>query len=130
MEKRNVSGDSRLYAAKDDEIKLITVDHSYVQSLVESGSITPEQAQNHPDKNIITRAVGIDNEVIADHFVISDEADMLLLCSDGLSNMLDEHEMLRIISAPGGITSITSELVHRANVAGGTDNITAVLVKL
>lgn len=124
------TGDSRLYAVKGDNIRLITIDHSYVQTLVDSGAITQEEAQSHPDKNIITRAIGIKDDVLCDHFLLSDDVDMLLLCSDGLSNMLEADEILRIVSTPGSITSGASELIRQANIAGGTDNITAILIKL
>ena len=123
-------GDSRLYAVSGDRLCQITVDHSYVQALVDSGSISEGEATNHPDKNIITRAVGIRNSVTPDAFLISDYPDSLLLCTDGLTNMVDGNGILAAITSPKNVTGTVTELIRHANEGGGKDNITAVLIKL
>ncbi len=123
-------GDSRLYAVSGDRLCQITVDHSYVQALVDSGSISEGEATNHPDKNIITRAVGIRNSVTPDAFLISDFPDSLLLCTDGLTNMVDGNGILAAITSPKNVTGTVTELIRLANEGGGKDNITAVLIKL
>lgn len=123
-------GDSRLYAVSGDRLCQITVDHSYVQALVDSGSISEGEATNHPDKNIITRAVGIRNSVTPDAFLISDFPDSLLLCTDGLTNMVDGDGILAAITSPKNVTGTVTELIRLANEGGGKDNITAVLIKL
>ncbi len=129
-------GDSRLYMIKGSEMTQITHDHSYVQYLVDSGALTEEEAKNHPYKNRITNAVGIKNDTDADIFMVdiqSDESCWFLLCSDGLSGMLDDEELLEIITAPSEceneLTEKTELLINKANEAGGRDNITAILGK-
>ena len=107
-------GDSRLYLIRD-QIEQITKDHSLVEEMVRIGEINREQARNHPDKNIITRAVGASKNVEIDFFDMRLEpGDIILMCSDGLSNMLEDIEIERII---------------RANQNGGKDNIAVVLVE-
>ena len=135
-------GDSRLYLISDNTITQITHDHSYVQHLIDSGSLSEEDARNHPYRNRITRAVGINNELEADIFSVdlsSLDVCYLLLCSDGLSGQLLPEDIYSIISSDLDIdvvTDIASELgdktdrlIDAANAAGGPDNITAVLVK-
>lgn len=123
-------GDSRLYASMGTAIKQITVDHSYVQSLVEMGSISQSDAENHPDKNIITRAIGTKSTVNVDKFILSDYVDSLLLCSDGLSNMISSGKMLDIVCSAQNVTIAVDTMIKSANKNGGTDNITVVLIKL
>lgn len=135
-------GDSRLYLISDNTITQITHDHSYVQHLIDSGSLSVEDARNHPYRNRITRAVGINHELEVDIFSVdlaSLEVCYLLLCSDGLSGQLLPEDIYSIISSDLDIdvvTDIESELsdktdslIDAANAAGGPDNITAVLVK-
>ena len=135
-------GDSRLYLVSDNTITQITHDHSYVQHLIDSGSLTPEDARNHPYRNRITRAVGIKNELESDIFSVElTDLDIcyLLLCTDGLSGQLVPEDIYSIISSDLDIeivTDVESELsdkidrlIGAANDAGGPDNITAVLVK-
>ena len=132
-------GDSRLYLVGEDAITQITHDHSYVQHLVDSGSLTPEEARTHPFRNRITRAVGIWEKLECDIFSVDLselEKCWMLLCSDGLSGMLTEDEILSVVSADGQfadddeeLSSKTEKLIEAANDEGGTDNITAVLVK-
>ena len=124
-------GDSRLYHLHDT-LKQITVDHSLVEEMVQSGEIQNDEMRTHPNKNIITRALGTDTAVQMDCFEIEvQEGDVLLLCSDGLSNMLEDEEIEKIIREH--ITDMKSAgecLVERANEAGGKDNISVVLVRL
>lgn len=122
-------GDSRCYfISKSGEITQVTKDHSYVQDLVDAGEITPEEARTHMYKNIITRAVGSEANVEADIDAIPiGPGDCLLLCSDGLSNMLSDREIADV-AAKGPDAHPEEELVNRANANGGTDNITVVII--
>lgn len=119
-------GDSRAYII-NDTIKQITKDHSFVQLLVDNGRITPEEAENHPDKNIITRAIGIEGfvDVDVDIVDIKDE-DILLLCTDGLNGYVKDDDILKTVKEYGD--SSTEKLVETANLNGGHDNITVVLI--
>ena len=119
-------GDSRAYLISENEIKRITRDHSVVQTLVDNGTITDEEARLHEKKNLITRAVGVDTDVDIefDEIGVSD-GDIILLCSDGLSNMLTDSEIKDIVLSG---ENAESRLIEAANAAGGTDNITAVLI--
>ena len=118
-------GDSRIYLV-NEEIRQLTRDHSVVQSLVESGKITPEDAKVHPRKNVITRAVGAEENVTPDSAVIKlSDGDSLLLCTDGLSNYLDDGDILSIFKNTE-ISAVPEALIERANSNGGGDNITVV----
>lgn len=122
-------GDSRLYLIRD-RIEQITKDHSLVEEMVRIGEINREQARNHPDKNIITRAVGASRKVEIDFFDMRLEPeDIILLCSDGLSNMLEDSEIESIIKSGRDLSEVALELVARANQNGGKDNIAVVLVE-
>lgn len=122
-------GDSRLYLV-NEEIKQITQDHSLVEEMVNLGGIDRESARNHPDKNIITRAVGVKESVIADFFDVPIKSgDRVLLCSDGLTNMLEDKEIHRIIRGYTDIEQAAKELIQAANENGGRDNIAVVLVE-
>ncbi|MBQ8399641.1 MAG: Stp1/IreP family PP2C-type Ser/Thr phosphatase [Clostridia bacterium] len=127
-------GDSRLYYFSDKKAYQITKDHSYVQAMVDSGKMTVAQARNSTRKNIITKAVGIENTVDADVFSVSLEEGMqyFLLCSDGLSNLIDKEDMKRIILQPKELLGLEKKvecLIGLANERGGTDNITAYLIE-
>ncbi len=123
-------GDSRGYHITNGGITQITKDHSAVQELVDSGHITIRQAKLHPNKNVITRAIGVDDEVAPDFFKIKvSQGDLILLCSDGLSNMVDENEIQFEISG-GSIENLPERLIELANSRGGTDNITIVAIQL
>lgn len=124
-------GDSRLYLI-DEDIKQITEDHSLVEAMVRTGEIDKEEARVHPNKNIITRAVGTNHLVSADYFeVCVKPEDILLLCSDGLSNMLEDEEIFSIVKKYSSILEETgNHLVEQANEHGGKDNIGIVLVKI
>lgn len=120
-------GDSRIYLV-NGEIKQLTRDHSVVQSLIESGKITPEDAKVHPRKNVITRALGAEENVAVDSDCINlSDGDTLLLCSDGLTNFLDDKDILTIFQN-NDISAVAERLVEEANKNGGGDNITVVTV--
>jgi len=123
-------GDSRAYLIADGTIEKITSDHSVVEELVKKGTITPEEARFHPDKNIITRAVGTDKLVNSDIYQLdAQENDTVLLCSDGLYEMITDEEILEIISSDDNLDNITQRLIDSANEKGGRDNITVVLIR-
>ena len=120
-------GDSRIYLV-NGEIKQLTRDHSVVQSLIESGKITPEDAKVHPRKNVITRALGAEENVAVDSDCLNlSNGDTLLLCSDGLTNFLDDKDILKAFQN-NDISAVAERLVEEANKNGGGDNITVVTV--
>lgn len=122
-------GDSRLYLI-DDEITQVTKDHSLVAEMVRVGSIKAEDAKKHPDKNIITRAIGASKDVEIDFFEVElKDEDTILMCSDGLTNMVDDDEILRIVKSKDKAEDIAEELIKMANHNGGKDNIGVVVVK-
>lgn len=122
-------GDSRLYVI-GESIRQITRDHSLVQEMVRLGGLDPEKARNHPDKNVITRAIGVDDTVEADFFQIElSEKERILLCSDGLSNMLKDEEILEIVNRGQSLQEDAQALIEAANGNGGLDNIAVVLVE-
>ncbi len=121
-------GDSRLYLI-DDEITQVTEDHSYVGIMMRAGELTKEQAEHHPDKNIITRAIGAAREVKPDFFEVDLEAgDRLLMCSDGLTNMVSDEEILDIFENHE-IGDVADALIEEANENGGKDNITVLVIE-
>lgn len=122
-------GDSRLYVVRD-EITQITEDHSLVEEMVKMGGIGREEARNHPDKNIITRAVGAKDDVEVDFFDWELETgDMVLLCSDGLTNMVDDETIYRILKGDGSLRDRVEKLVETANLNGGRDNISVIVIE-
>jgi len=122
-------GDSRLYLIGRDIVQ-ITRDHSLVEEMVSIGEIEPNEARNHLKKNIITRAVGVEESVVADIFQIEiEKGDKLLLCSDGLSNMVEDYDIKKIVNSCESIEEAVHKLVDKANQNGGKDNISAVLVE-
>ena len=124
------AGDSRAYISDDSEIKQITTDHSIVQEMVALGDITKEQAKTHPQKNIITRALGIREEVEPDYQQIPlDKECLVLLCTDGLTNHLNDEEIHKICSK-NKLDEVAEALVNEANNCGGTDNITVSILKI
>lgn len=124
------AGDSRCYLYRDGVLVQLTRDHSYIQGLVDYGTITPEEAEHHPQRGAITRALGADHRIEPDFTSITvTVGDMLLLCSDGLSKVLSTSEIEDILaSAP--IAALPDFLIAAANEKGGPDNITAVLVEI
>ena len=122
-------GDSRLYLIRDNKIKRITTDHSYIEELVRNGSITREEAEKHPNRHIITRALGCSEELEIDTYVCEMEADdYFVLCTDGLTNMLDEEEIKRTV-VENYPSKACEELVCSAIRNGGDDNITVIVIK-
>ncbi len=125
-------GDSRLYVI-GDSITQITRDHSLVEMMVENGEINPEEARIHPNKNIVTRAIGgTDDNALADFFEIDlHEGDIVLLCSDGLSNMLEDKDIFQIVKQyDSNLEKAAMELVDKANEQGGKDNIAIILMNV
>lgn len=123
-------GDSRAYLIRNDELQQITEDHSLVNELVKSGEISKEMAANHPRKNILTRSIGMPGSVEVDVVTHAWEAgDQLLLCSDGLTNMISEETILAIIKHSRTMADAVNQLIHQANAAGGVDNITVLLIQ-
>lgn len=124
-------GDSRAYILKDGRLKRITRDHSLVEELVMNGTITEEQAMHHPQKNIITRALGVDGIVDIDIQRVDIRAgDTVLLCTDGLTNMLEEDRIERVLVQTQNPDDAAHRLVQMANEAGGQDNVTVLLAKV
>lgn len=122
-------GDSRAYLFRDKKLSQLTKDHSYVQMLVESGYITQQEALVHPHRNIITRAIGTETNLEPD--VWTDELktdDVLLLCSDGLSSSISDEKIADILR--GGIPEAADRLIEASLAAGGTDNISVVIVQM
>lgn len=121
-------GDSRLYICSD-VIKQITVDHSLVEEMIQMGGLDRNNARNHPDKNIITRAIGARSSVDTDLFKVQiKRGDIILLCSDGLTNMVEDETILAVVSGEGTLKSKADRLVEMANENGGRDNISVILV--
>ena len=122
-------GDSRLYVV-NREIRQITRDHSLVEEMIRMGGLDRADARNHPDKNIITRAVGAEDHVEPDFFTVElREGDTVLMCSDGLTNMLEDEEIRMIISGARDLVEKAERLVEAANANGGTDNISVILIE-
>jgi protein phosphatase len=124
-------GDSRLYLIRDGEIRRVTSDHSWVNEQVQSGVIDSEQARNHPLRNVVTRALGgrPDLEVDVQSLELR-SGDRLLLCTDGLTTMLDDEQILRIVLDGEGGVGQTEELIEAANRSGGEDNTTTILLRV
>lgn len=121
-------GDSRLYMLHDGILRQVTVDHSVVQEMVEKGQITIEEARCHPRKHFITRAIGVEGNVRPDFETFElEDGDMLLLCTDGLTNMLTDGEIEAIMQTNAAET-LPKILVETANEKGGEDNITVVVI--
>ena len=122
-------GDSRLYIV-NNEIQQITRDHSLVEEMINLGEIDRRNARTHEKKNIITRAIGVDSEVVADFFEVEySKGDIILMCSDGLSNMIEDEDMKMIINDGNDVSEIANKLIEVANNNGGKDNISVVLVE-
>lgn len=122
------AGDSRAYIANKNNISQITTDHSMVQDLVNQGKITQQEAEHHPNKNIITRAIGVDKRIDIDFDQLDlNDDDTLILCTDGLSNCVSTDDMASDIK-DGQYYAFAERLVKRANNNGGSDNITVVAI--
>jgi protein phosphatase len=122
-------GDSRLYVI-GEEITQITRDHSLVEEMIRMGGIDRGEARNHPDKNIITRAIGAADTVDIDFFSVElKPLEKVLMCSDGLTNMLEDEEIRMIVQGEGSIEGRARELISVANERGGKDNISVILIE-
>lgn len=122
------AGDSRAYIISGDTIKQITKDHSIVQHMVELGQITSEEAKVHPKKNVITRALGVEETIQVDYTEIPfNDGDIIMLCTDGLSNFIDSKQVMEILNS-SNFYEFSDRLVDTANKNGGGDNITVVVI--
>ncbi|MBN2557166.1 MAG: Stp1/IreP family PP2C-type Ser/Thr phosphatase [Clostridia bacterium] len=122
-------GDSRVYSAGNDRIVQQTKDHSYVEELIDCGRITREQARYHPNRNIITRALGLDRDIDVDFFEFDAAAgDIIMLCTDGLTNAVEDCEILEILMNSADPGQAVQKLIDKANERGGRDNITVQLI--
>ncbi len=122
-------GDSRAYLLRDDTMEMITDDHSLVAELVREGRLTPEQAEAHPQRAIVTRALGVDDEVNVDVYTLDvRQGDRVIVCSDGLNTMLRDRDIERVARSQSDPQRAAEALVNAANDAGGEDNITVVIV--
>lgn len=124
-------GDSRAYVFRDGALSRLTQDHSLVEELVRRGKLTEEQAAEHPQRSIITRALGIENDVLVDTWTYPMRAgDVVLLCSDGLTSMIGEDQIAGVLAAESDLDRAGEALIAAANDAGGRDNITVVLFRV
>jgi serine/threonine protein phosphatase PrpC len=125
-------GDSRAYLVRDGQMEQLTDDHSLVNELLKSGKLSPEEAEGHPQRSVITRAVGTDPDVDVDAFTIdAQEGDVFLLCSDGLTDMVDDVDILDLLERHReDLDRAVRSLVAAANRGGGEDNITAVAFRI
>ena len=122
------AGDSRAYLYRDGQLAQLTHDHSYVQELVDCGTITVEEAEHHPQKNIITRALGVDYRLEPEFATAQlHSGDILLLCSDGLTNAVPKEQLEQLLRT-GKFYDLPDLLIRTANENGGPDNITALLL--
>lgn len=116
-------GDSSGYAIKNQKIYKITKDHTLVNLLVSTGELTPEQAKFHPRKNLLTRALGANDPIEIDIFDVDNTVDGLFLCSDGLTNMVADEQIEKVINSKSSIEEQVEKLIKKSNIRGGTDNI-------
>lgn len=124
-------GDSRAYLMQKGILRQVTTDHSYVMELVKSGTITKQEAATHPKRNVITRAIGIKDTVETDMTVLDvEKGDLVLLCTDGLSNMMTEDDLAQMLREKLSIRKKAERLVETANLRGGYDNISLILIEI
>jgi serine/threonine protein phosphatase PrpC len=124
-------GDSRAYLIRDEALEQLTQDHSLVADLIRSGRLTPEEAEEHPQRSVITRALGTDADVDVDTFLVDAKpGDVFLICSDGLTSMVSEEEILKRLGEAEGLEQATKALIKAANKRGGEDNITVILFRI
>jgi PPM family protein phosphatase len=125
-------GDSRAYILRDGELEQLTDDHSLVAELVRGGKLSAEEAEHHPQRSVITRALGTDPDVDVDTFTVeAEDGDVFVLCSDGLTDMVGDDEIGRVLAdSRENLKEAAEELVRRANKAGGQDNITVVAFEM
>ncbi len=124
-------GDSRVYQLRNRRLLQLTKDHSLAQELVDAGLLTPDQARVHPCRNVITRCVGASGDVVPDIYIGSLEpGDILLIVSDGLTGMLEDEHLIRILSSDGGPQHWVDRMITDANRRGAPDNITAIVIRI
>lgn len=124
-------GDSRAYLLRGGRFQQLTKDHSYVQEQVDAGLLTPDQARVHPYSNVITRCVGASGDVVPDiYFGALEQGDIILLASDGLTGMLEDAQLTRILTSEGGPQHWVDRMITEANRRGGLDNITAIIIRI
>jgi protein phosphatase len=125
-------GDSRAYVLRDGELEQLTNDHSLVAELVRGGKLSAEEAEHHPQRSVITRALGTDPDVDVDTFTVeAEDGDVFVLCSDGLTDMVGDDEIGEVLArSRENLKEAAEELVRRANKAGGQDNITVVAFEM
>lgn len=124
-------GDSRIYLVRKGEISQLTEDHTYVNELLKGGTITKEEAEDHPQKNMITRALGGEARVQPDFYQVETEKqDVFILCSDGLYGEVSAGQICQVASAAKSMSDLSVDLVKMANANGGNDNITVVCLKI
>jgi protein phosphatase len=125
-------GDSRAYLVRDGRLEQLTQDHSLVAELVRSGKLTPEEAEAHPQRSVITRALGTDPDVDVDTFAVEPRAgDLFLLCSDGLTTMVDDETIEQLVEEKrGDLDALVKALIRAANKGGGEDNITVIAFEI
>ncbi len=124
------AGDSRAYIIRENQIKQLTKDHSVVQQMIDSGEITKQDAKNHPQKNIITRAVGVHPEVEVDCIQTElKSGDIILMCTDGLTNHVSDENICKIC-LKNKFSEVANKLIYEANKLGGSDNITVSVIKI
>ena len=124
-------GDSRAYLLRNGRFQQLTKDHSYVQEQVDAGLLTPDQARVHPYSNVITRCVGASGDVVPDiYFGALEQGDIVLLASDGLTGMLEDAQLTRILTSEGGPQHWVDRMIAEANRRGGLDNITAIVIRI
>ncbi len=123
-------GDSRLYIIHEGELSQITLDHSLVEELVRAGELDPELSRSHPQKNIITRALGVSDDLVPDFFIQElKDGDKMLLCSDGLSNMIEDEQIQDILNNARSLDAAAGRCMEEALFYGGLDNITVVIAQ-
>lgn len=124
-------GDSRLYLINDDGIQQITQDHSLVEEMIRTGEIDRKESRLHPNKNIITRAIGTSKSVTADFFEMDvKKDDVILMCSDGLSNMMEDEDIMYLVRRYYDLSTAGERLIDKANACGGKDNISVILIRI
>jgi PPM family protein phosphatase len=124
-------GDSRAYRVRDGRLEQLTDDHSLVGELMRSGKLSPEEAESHPQRSVITRALGTEPDIDVDTFTVEAEPDdLFLLCSDGLTDMVSDRDILALLQESEDLQSAARALVEAANAVGGEDNITVVVFRI
>lgn len=121
-------GDSRVYVFEEQELKQLTKDHTYVNLLVDSGTISKEQAKHHPKKNILMKALGVFEDVSPTILTLENKHQYLIICSDGLYNSLSDDEIIKILNEQGPLAQKVLDLIQNANDQGGSDNISVILL--